>query len=175
MWRAPKFPQDSPQQITTDGVKSICKVDEGDKNVKMFLRTFILEKPRNENHISSVTRVTKATLRFQYLCVNDKCQKTDPHYTCQYFACDREKGDAFVWLSQYHIIVFGTTCFLTYVVHTVVSESLFGIGTSKPFLSYSCRTLNRFSAYLSYSSDRDGKNSKWLSHWIENHYDGESL
>ena len=40
MWRASKFAQDLPQQITIDAVESLCKVDEGDKKVTMLFPTF---------------------------------------------------------------------------------------------------------------------------------------
>ena len=62
----------------------------------MLFPTFLLEKPCNENHISSAMHVTKATLRFWNHCVNDKCQKVDQHYTCKDFTWDREKGNAMV-------------------------------------------------------------------------------
>jgi len=40
MRRASKFSQDSPQQIMTDGVKCLCKVDEGSEKVAMFSLDF---------------------------------------------------------------------------------------------------------------------------------------
>ena len=74
MSRASKFAQDFPQQVTIDGVESLCMVDEGNKKVTMLFPTFFLKKSRNENHISGAPRATKATLRFRNHCVNDVCQ-----------------------------------------------------------------------------------------------------
>jgi len=81
MWRASKCAQDLPQQVTIDGVKSLCKVDECNKKVTMLFPILFLKKSCNENHISGGPRATKATLTFRNQCVNDICQKTDQHYT----------------------------------------------------------------------------------------------
>jgi len=58
----------------------------------MLLSTFLLENPYNDNHISSASPATKATLRFRNHCVNDVCRQADQHYTVKQFTCDREKG-----------------------------------------------------------------------------------
>jgi len=50
MWRASNFAQDLPQQVTIDGVESLCKVDEGNKKVTMLFPAFFLKKSCNENH-----------------------------------------------------------------------------------------------------------------------------
>ena len=41
-----KFSQDSPQQIMTDGVKCLCKVDEGSEKVRMFSLDFCWRRKR---------------------------------------------------------------------------------------------------------------------------------
>jgi len=38
MCRASKFPQDSPQQTTIDGVENLCKVDEGNKKITTVIQ-----------------------------------------------------------------------------------------------------------------------------------------
>ena len=42
MWRASKFAQDLTQQLTIDGVESLCKVDEGNKKVKTIRHLALL-------------------------------------------------------------------------------------------------------------------------------------
>jgi len=44
MWRASEFAQELPQQITIDGVESLCKVDGGNKKATMLIPTFFLKK-----------------------------------------------------------------------------------------------------------------------------------
>jgi len=88
--------QDSPQQTTIGGVRSLCIV-RSMKAMKKSRCCCLHFSWRNiTTKIISVcaTRATTASLRFGNHCVNDKCQKMYQHYTCKYFTCNREKGNA---------------------------------------------------------------------------------
>jgi len=115
MWRESKCAQDLPQQVTIDGVKSLCKVDEGNKNVTMLFPTFFLKKSCNENHIIGALHATKATEILEPLCQRYMSEDGSTLHE-QEFTCDREKGNAtavainsavtFLLVNHYYVSIF---------------------------------------------------------------------